>query len=125
MSHDDTWLVASVPNAAGYEMKIFGDAWYALQLPTHLYHYEPETLRNVLAAGGWRMDKVFHHRNLNNMVSSAGYRLEDWGVTALGRKLQSFPAWAKPKHHYALYPAATLLAAAGLTGRMTIWARRA
>lgn len=46
------WLVLSVPNAQSVQFKIFKDAWYDLHLPNHLYHYTPNTLRNVLKRGG-------------------------------------------------------------------------
>src|SRR3546814_3023143 len=41
----DGWLVLSVPDAGGLEFRLFGDRWYALQLPTHLHHFSPETDR--------------------------------------------------------------------------------
>src|SRR3546814_19345766 len=31
----DGWLVLSVPDAGSLEFRVFGDRWYALQLPTH------------------------------------------------------------------------------------------
>ncbi len=46
------WLVASVPNAACWELGFFGERWYALHLPNHLWHPTPETLRRVLLSVG-------------------------------------------------------------------------
>lgn len=118
------YLVASVPNIASLEFSVFKDAWYALQVPTHLFHYTPETLRKVLDAAGFELERVFHHRNLYNLVASTGYRLEDVGAAPkLAGRLQTFSAWATWQAHL-LHPAAAVMAALGQTGRITVWARR-
>lgn len=118
------WLVISVPNVGGYEFKIFKDAWYALQVPTHLFFYTPKTLEKVLERGGWRIEKLFHQRILNNIFPSIGYILSDRGIEhAFTRALIDFPLNAR-RMNYFLYPIAYLLALFGLTGRMTVWARR-
>jgi 2-polyprenyl-3-methyl-5-hydroxy-6-metoxy-1,4-benzoquinol methylase len=118
------WLVLSVPNIGGYEYKIFKDAWYALQVPTHLFFYTSRTLETVLARGGWRVEKLFHQRILNNLFPSIGYYLSDRGMEhPFTRALIDFPLSARRKNYY-LYPVASLLAILGLTGRMTVWARR-
>jgi 2-polyprenyl-3-methyl-5-hydroxy-6-metoxy-1,4-benzoquinol methylase len=117
------WLVLSVPNAASLEFRFFKDKWYALQMPTHLYHFTPETLGRVLQSGGWTLEKVHHQRVLSNLIGSIGYVLRDKGFTSLGQKLIDFPEssgyWV-----YALYPLALLFGAFGQTGRMTVWARK-
>jgi hypothetical protein len=117
-------LVMSVPNGASYEARLFGDAWYALQLPTHLFHYTPDTLGKVLRAGGWNLERVLHQRVVTNLAVSVGYRLNDWHPdSGVARWLQSFPA--KGRWQYAAFPLAAALARIGQTGRMTVWASRA
>ena len=64
------WLVLSVPNAGSYEFKIFRDMWYALQLPTHLTHFTPKTIEQMLSRAGWRPENIFHHQNVNNLIAS-------------------------------------------------------
>ncbi|MGI8845755.1 MAG: class I SAM-dependent methyltransferase [Thermoleophilaceae bacterium] len=116
-------LAISVPNAASQEARVFGDAWFALQLPTHLFHYSPRTIRMLLEAGGWRTVKVSHQRNLTNLVVSVGYRLQDRRPSSrVGAWMLDFPH--KTKWHYATFPLAAIAAAVGQTGRMTIWAER-
>lgn len=118
------YLVASVPNTASLEFVLFKDAWYALQVPTHLFHYTPDSLKNVLDASGWEMERVFHHRNVTNLVASTGYKLEDLGApAALHQPLQTYSSWATWQTYLA-HPAAAALAKYGQTGRMTVWARR-
>jgi 2-polyprenyl-3-methyl-5-hydroxy-6-metoxy-1,4-benzoquinol methylase len=116
------WLVLSVPNAKSLEFQLFKERWYALQLPTHLHHFTPETLGKVLRAGGWSVETVFHQRVLGNLVASTGYVMRDRGFPALGRKLIEFPERAGRLNQF-LHPLACLLALFGQTGRMTVWAR--
>lgn len=117
------WLAISVPNAGSLEFRLFGRRWYALQVPTHLFHFTPETLSALLAKGGWRVERVFHQRVLSNFVASVGYCLADAGFSRLGRWLVAFPDRAG-RLQYLLFPLASIMAALGQTGRMTVWARR-
>lgn len=118
------WLAISVPNADSLEFHLFKDAWYALQLPTHLYHFTPRTLEALLAYAGWRVEKVFHQRILTNLVVSLGYCLQN-------RKPRSRLANYLANLHGSgiainalLYPLAYVLSLFGQTGRMTVVARR-
>lgn len=118
------WLAVSTPNAAAKEFAAFKDAWLGLHLPNHLYHYTPETLSRLLEKGGWTMKRVFHQRQLNNLMASVGYRLKDRRASSLfAEKLIGFPE-SGGKLHYALYPVSYLLSLVGQTGRMTVWAQR-
>lgn len=117
-----TWLVLSVPNTGSIEFSIFKDRWYGLHLPNHLYHFSPETLKHVLQASGWTLEKVFHQRVLTQLIASSGYVLRDNGYRKVGKNFIDFPS--RPgRWMYVLYPLAWLLSLFGQTGRMTIWAR--
>ncbi len=118
----DAWLVLSIPNAGSLEFNLFKDRWYALQLPTHLYHFTPTTLEKMLSASGWKLENIHHQRILSNLIASTGYILRDKGFTKLGNKLISFPENAG-RWNQVLYPLAWLLSVFGQTGRMTIWAK--
>ena len=119
------WLAISVPNADSLEFRLFRDAWYALQLPTHLYHFTPASLAKVLQAGGWNVERVFHQRLLGNAVASVGHVLEDRKIwPALARMLLEFPEKSGLRQ-YAAFPLAFIAGLMGQTGRMTVWARRA
>jgi 2-polyprenyl-3-methyl-5-hydroxy-6-metoxy-1,4-benzoquinol methylase len=117
------WLALSIPNSASLDFRLFKDKLYALHLPNHLYHFTPETLRQVLQAGGWKLEKVHQQRVLNNLIGSIGNVLRDKGFSCLGQKLINFPErlgyWV-----YVHYPLAWVLSLFGQTGRMTVWARR-
>ncbi len=116
------WLVLSVPNARSLEFYLFRDKWYALQLPTHFHHFTPSTLKKVLSASGWALEKIYHQRTLSNLIGSTGYVLHEKGYVKLGKKFIDFPergGWLV----YALYPLTWLFSVFGQTGRMTVWAR--
>lgn len=115
-------LAISVPNAGSIERRLFGASWYALQLPTHLYHYDPASIRKLMAAAGWRVTKIHHHRTLANLVASAGYRLRDKGHNRLGQTLIDFPEKGGRLGALLVFPFAWIAAMFGQTGRMTIWA---
>jgi hypothetical protein len=113
-----------VPNSASREFRIFGPAWYALQVPTHLYHFAPPTIKALLHRSGWTVERIFHQRILNNAVASVGNWLEDRSaMPRLAQALRRFPdhpgRWS-----LALYPLAWSLSLAGQTGRITVWARK-
>ena len=118
------WLVISVPNTAALEFHLFKDAWYALHLPAHLYHYTPRTLEMLLARAGWCVKKVFHQRVLTNLVASLGYCLQDKKPRyRLANYLIDFSS-SGVAVNVLLYPLAYVLSLFGQTGRMTVWTQR-
>lgn len=123
-TNPDGWLALSVPNMDCLGFHVFRDAWYALHLPNHLYHYTPKTLRSVLERGGWQVTKVFPQRVVIDLVASMGYVLHDKGFEcALTKSLIRFPERARLRN-LLLYPLAYLLGLFGQTGRMTVWAQK-
>lgn len=118
------WLAISVPNCGSWERRAFGEDWYALHLPNHLFHYTPRSLAQVLERGGWRIERVLHQRTLANLAGSLGLALERRGrAPRLARALVHFPRNPGVWNHL-LYPLAWLLGWLGQTGRMTVWAVR-
>jgi hypothetical protein len=115
-------LVLSVPNIQSLDFYLFRKYWYALQLPTHLFHFTPKTLTQLLQVSGWRVTRISHQRTLANYIGSLGILLEQRTPFArLGGFLKETPG-AGGYLPYALYPISVAMAAAGQTGRMTVWA---
>ena len=120
----DGMLAVSVPNVGSAESRIFGSNWYALQLPTHLFHYDTSSISKVMAAAGWQVTRIHHHRTAANLIASTGYWLCDRGFTRLGNRFIQFPETGGRIGALLMFPLALLLATLGQTGRMTVWARR-
>lgn len=115
------YLIASVPDASSLEFKIFGEYWYALQLPTHYYHYTPSSIRILLHNSGWELKKVVWQRNCQNLLRSLEYILQD-------RKklyLLNIVRWIRkaPRASFLRVLLNWLLGATRQSGRMEIWAQ--
>lgn len=118
------WLAISVPDANAWEFSIFQDAWHGLHLPNHLYHPTAKTLGKLLDSGGWRIEKIFYQRYLENLVISLGNFLEDKGrFPKVANRLIGFTPDGG-LFHRSLLPLTYILSALRQTGRMTVWARR-
>ena len=118
------WLAVSVPNAGSPGLRMFGDAWFPLHLPNHLFHFDSKTLRRALETAGWTVARVFCQPNLADAIASAGYVLSDRRIaTLLANLLISYP-WRAGRMNLALLPLAYPASLLGLTGRMTAWARK-
>lgn len=121
----EAMLVLSVPNVGSIEARIFGSRWYALQLPNHLFHYDTSTISKMLKIGGWEVVRIYHQRNIGNLVGSLGHWLHERGLMRLGGLLINFPESGGRLGALLMFPLALPLAWFGQTGRMTVWARRA
>ena len=52
-----------VPNIDSAEARVFGTYWHGLELPRHLFHYSPSSLRNLANAAGLREVSLETRRN--------------------------------------------------------------
>ena len=114
------WLAFSVPDAGNWQFRRFGDAWFALQLPTHLYHFSEPVLRSILTSCGFESVSVRRQRTLMDVSMSVAYQIEDRGLMP-GGQAQRF---ARSLGGRALARGLGVLAGPlALTGRLTVWAR--
>lgn len=65
-------LAISIPNAGCWEPRFFGSAWDAWDLPRHLHHFSPSSIRRLLKECGFRNVRVVHQRNVLNVIGSLG-----------------------------------------------------
>lgn len=66
-------LLVAVPNFGCSERRLFGRRWDWLQMPTHLYHFDRETLtRLVLAAGFSNIDVRYSFHGYSVDTARAG-----------------------------------------------------
>ena len=122
-SNSSTCLVFSVPNAGSFEFLLFKQKWFALQVPTHMYHFTPKTINKLLEEAGWKTEKIFYQRTLTNFIASLGYILQDKGFVFIGEKLINFPSKGKRWMHYTLYPISLLISVFHQSSNITIWAK--
>lgn len=118
------WLAVSVPDAGALEFAVFRHRWYALQLPTHLFHFDRDSIERVLDQSGWKLVSIHRHRSIANLVASVGYWIRDHVSRRLGENLIRYPERAGRVGALLAFLPALLLGGLGQTGRMTIWARR-
>ncbi|MFH1826209.1 MAG: class I SAM-dependent methyltransferase [bacterium] len=53
-------LIIQLPNIDSWQFKIFKQRWFGLQIPYHLYHFSPETLKQLLKKAGFKNIKINH-----------------------------------------------------------------
>lgn len=92
-------FIGSVPNIESWEAKIFGRNWQPLEIPYHLYHFCPQTLKYLFNQSGLKIVKmefttVMHsfEASLEKLGTSCGIKKEL--LMAIGRLLYAFSIWA-------------------------------
>ena len=109
-------LIIIVPDFSGVEFRLFKEYCYALQVPTHLNHFTPSSIRKYCEKYGFRVEKILHHKFDRDFVASAQYMkndgLNEWLAPVLSNKLF---------RKTILRVAITLLSYLGMTSRMTVW----
>jgi SAM-dependent methyltransferase len=70
-------LVVAVPDSTGWQARLFNRHWLHLDVPRHLYHFSPPSLRTALHGAGLDIVRVWHHE--------LEYDLFGWIQSALNR----------------------------------------
>ncbi len=78
-------LIIEVPNADGLGARLFGRAWSGLELPRHLSHFSPETLRRVVERAGGRVVWCWHRAKPRHYLWSLRHWLRDRRLHRLAR----------------------------------------
>jgi SAM-dependent methyltransferase len=119
----DGYLIFSVPDASSGVQRLFGEWSFDLQVPNHLYHYSPATLRKLLAASGWRVDRIRWQSNPQTFLRSIVFIAGDkhWPRTGrIAQVLASDPRWGRVRALLGV-----LLGWTRQSGRIEVWARPA
>lgn len=104
-------LLLSVPNAGSLERRLFGRHWFAWELPRHLVHFTPASLKGLLCDAGLGPVRVHHLVNANNIAASIRY--------VAGRTGGAVPWQPRP-----FLPLAVLATLLRQSGRMAAESRR-
>jgi 2-polyprenyl-3-methyl-5-hydroxy-6-metoxy-1,4-benzoquinol methylase len=51
-------LLIAVPNHISLDARLYGEYWAAWDVPRHLYHFSPDTLRQLLQRHGFKLKKT-------------------------------------------------------------------
>ena len=86
-------LIVEVPNAGGLGAAIFGKAWSGLELPRHLSHFSPDTLRRAAEQAGGRVVWCWHGAKPRYYLWSLAFRLRDGGLPRLARFTEWRPVY--------------------------------
>jgi SAM-dependent methyltransferase len=65
-------LVTAVPNFDSVQAQVFRSRWYHLEVPRHLYHFTPTTLRRLLDAEGFDVLAEYHQSPEHNWAGILG-----------------------------------------------------
>lgn len=118
-------LAISVPNAGSWESRFFGSAWDAWDLPRHLHHFSPRSIRRLLQQCGFDDVSIIHQRNALNIIGSLGILLtRRHPDSRWGHWLLTYPHAPRLWLQLLLVPLTFGLAFLRQGGRLTIVARR-
>ena len=118
-------LAISVPNAGCWEPRVFGTYWDAWDLPRHLHHFSPSSIRRLLLECGFEDVRITHQRTILNIIGSLGILLTSRRPTSrLGNWLLRYPHSPQLAVQLIAAPLAHALAFFRQGGRLTITAVR-
>jgi SAM-dependent methyltransferase len=72
-------LLIAVPDAEGFQARLFGPSWFHLDVPRHLYHFGSRSLKALLKQSGFAPVHEWHQE--------LEYDLLGWSQSALNRLL--------------------------------------
>jgi SAM-dependent methyltransferase len=116
------WLAFSVPDCGNWQFRTFQSNWFALQVPTHLYHFTAPILRGILERLGYHRITIRWQRTLIDVAISLALVAENaFGPTVGASARRIADSLAARAASRALGIAAAPLQ---LTGRLTVWAQK-
>ena len=68
-------MAVSVPNFGAWQRRMFGAAWFALDLPRHLQHYDRDSLPRIARAAGLEPLEVRTSSTIGTFLASVQYAL--------------------------------------------------
>lgn len=86
----DGRLLLMIPNFLAWDRRVFGTSWHGLEVPRHLYHFEPRTISALLTDSGFAVEQLGGSSHGESIVRSAYAALGrdgDRAPTAVARVL--------------------------------------
>jgi SAM-dependent methyltransferase len=94
-------LLVVVPNIDSLPFRWFGPAWYGLDLPRHLTHFTPMTLRAMLERAGLQVGPVQMVRHSHWLRGSAQLATAGWRRRLVSKPLSRLVTWYSSLTHQA------------------------
>ena len=117
---DNSIFCLSIPNAGSWEFKFFGKNWFALQLPTHLYHFTNTTISKLLQKNGFKTKKIIYQKTFSNFFLSTEIYIKNSHLPkTLKYHLNLLFSW-HPIYHILTLPISIILSILKQSGRMTV-----
>jgi 2-polyprenyl-3-methyl-5-hydroxy-6-metoxy-1,4-benzoquinol methylase len=104
-----------VPNVASLESRAFGRLWQGLDVPRHLFHFSPETIRCALETSGFSIERIVPEFGASSLSLSLTHLFN----SVLGRRWQP-----SVRLTYGLLPLASFLSAFGYAATLDVTAKR-
>jgi len=101
-------LLIQVPNVESLSAHLFGERWYHLDLPRHLFHFSPHTLRSLLEKASFAQAEISHLPTTSGFTGS----LQNIWNEATGSPKGKGLRWSKSLN-LSLWPISFLLAKLG------------
>jgi len=111
----DGQLILSVPDFSGLEARCFGRSCYTLQVPQHLNHFTPDTIKKMLDEAGFRVEEIIHHHTDRDWVAS----MDLSGGYLKSLNILKYKAIRKA----VVKPLVYIQGLLGLTSRMSVYAK--
>ncbi|MEZ6122685.1 MAG: class I SAM-dependent methyltransferase [Planctomycetaceae bacterium] len=119
-------LLLSIPNFGCWEPHVFRSAWFIWEVPRHLHHFTPTSIRQLLQRVGFTDVSIQHQRNVFNLICSLGIFLGRIPLCRrIGNRLLHYPEAPRLWIQILLSPLAHFLSAIRQGGRITVRAQRA
>ncbi|MEX0965734.1 MAG: class I SAM-dependent methyltransferase [Bacteroidia bacterium] len=55
---NDGFVLIAVPNSSSSNAKIYGDYWAALDVPRHIYHFNPSSIQKLMEKHGFSLSSI-------------------------------------------------------------------
>lgn len=57
--HPEGKIIIAVPNANSWDAQYYKEYWAAYDLPRHLYHFSPDTMKNLLKSNKFKLEDIY------------------------------------------------------------------
>ena len=111
-------LIIIIPDFNGFESKLFRKYAYTLQLPTHLTHFTPKTIKKYLINSEFNNIKIFHQDFDRDLIAPLSYMKRDNITTIFSIMSNKFIRKTIVKIFI------KILSLLGKTSRMTIYMKK-